>query len=84
VAELEAGLRRLGCELYLPESLEHRSGILSLGWPGVDPVAVRKRCLSQGIVTSVRAGRLRVSTHAYNNSDDIQRLVDTLKDCMRG
>ncbi|MGN6135277.1 MAG: hypothetical protein ACTHOU_12310, partial [Aureliella sp.] len=70
--------------VFLPAEPEHRSGILSVNWPGADLAAARKFCLTQGIVTSVRAGRLRVSTHAVNNSDDAGRLVAALKDFMRG
>lgn len=83
VTEIEQALRSAGCDVFLPESAEHRSGILSVSWPGADLAAVRKFCLARGVVTSVRAGRLRVSTHAYNNSDDIQRLVEAIRDCMR-
>jgi selenocysteine lyase/cysteine desulfurase len=84
VAELEELLRSANCEVFLPAEPEHRSGILSVNWPGADLAAARKFCLTQGIVTSVRAGRLRVSTHAVNNSDDAGRLVAALKDFMRG
>lgn len=84
VSELEEQLRRAGCEVYLPAQSEHRSGILGVNCPGADPLAVRKFCLSRGIVASVRNGRLRVSAHAYNNGDDASRLVAALKDFMRG
>ncbi len=56
---------------------------MTITWPGDagdrSPVVVRKRLMAEGIVTSVRGDRLRVSTHAYNNSDEIQRLVDSLQ-----
>lgn len=83
VAELEDWLRSAGCEVHLPKLPAHRSGILSVTWPDADLLSARKFCLSRGIVTSVRAGRLRVSTHAYNNSDDARRLAEALKDFMR-
>ena len=84
VALLEDELRSAGCEVILPELEEHRSGILGVRCSNTDPAVLRKVCLSRGIVASVRAGRLRVSTHAYNNSDDVSRLVTALKDFMRG
>ncbi len=72
-----------GCQVHLPEPVANRSGIVTASWEGStgdrDPVAARKFCLAQGVVTSVRGGRLRVSTHAYNNSEDIDRLSRALR-----
>lgn len=70
-------LSRLGFETHLPP-LEHLSGIMGISWPGANYAAARAHCLSQGVVLSVRGGRLRVSTHGYNDSYDIERLVSAL------
>lgn len=85
VAEIEARAKQAGLGTHLPPQPENRSGIVGLTWlPEDDPSApdvymrARKFLLDRNIVTSVRAGRLRVSTHAYNNSDDIGRLVESL------
>ncbi len=88
-------LRQAGFRVYLPEETSRRSGILGISWPasgnatdssGADDVpesvalAARKHCIAAGVVLSVRNGRLRAGTHAYNNEHDIQRLVNALVD----
>ncbi len=69
----------LGAVVQSPWQTEMRSGIVSFALPGVDPLQVRKHCLSKGVVLNSRAGLLRISAHAYNNGDDVDRLVDSLR-----
>lgn len=88
-------LRQADFRVYLPEDAAQRSGILGISWPasghttsstGAPDVpesvalAARKHCIAVGVILSVRGGRLRAGTHAYNNEHDIQRLVDALID----
>lgn len=80
VAQFEQALRSLGARFKLASKSSMRSGIVSFEFPGADPDSVRKQLMDAGIVTSVRQGKLRISTHAYNNEDDFGRLIDTLKD----
>ncbi len=78
VDEIADQLQRAGFDVFFPHDPSNRSGILTLDWPNSDPVQARKYCISRNVILSVRTGRLRVSTHAYNNADDCLRLVDTL------
>jgi selenocysteine lyase/cysteine desulfurase len=77
---LREGCARRGWRVYSSGAPGERSGIVSLLAPdGVDPGGVRKRLLKEGVAVNHRAGRLRVSPHAYNTSDEIDRLIELLK-----
>jgi cysteine desulfurase / selenocysteine lyase len=83
-AKIEEGLKSVGAHCYRARSeknsSEELSGIVTFEFPGVDPNELRSRLLKEEIVLSVRHGRLRVAAHAYNNDEDIDRLVSTLRE----
>jgi selenocysteine lyase/cysteine desulfurase len=69
----------LGLEVFSSRRAEDRSGIVSLLLPGADPREAVKRCRAEGIIVTVRGGRLRVSPHCYNTPGEIDRLLDVLR-----
>ncbi|MCG8584720.1 MAG: aminotransferase class V-fold PLP-dependent enzyme [Pirellulales bacterium] len=71
-------LRSMDANILSVREADRWSGIVSFEVPGKDPASLRKHCLDQGVVMSCRAGRLRISPHAYNNDEDIERLVAAL------
>ena len=71
-------LEAIGCDVS--PAPEHRAGILMINPPSADVDALAEACAERGIAVSVRRGRLRLSPHLYSNEDDIDALVDLLRD----
>ncbi len=74
---------RAGLTVFSSRRVEDKSGIVSLIVPGDAREAVR-RCRAAGVVVSHRAGRVRVSPHAYNSADEIDRLIELLRGVRSG
>jgi selenocysteine lyase/cysteine desulfurase len=55
------------------------SAIAATRFPGRDASALAVELKRHGVIVSARHGLLRVSTHFYNNEDDIARLAATLE-----
>jgi cysteine desulfurase / selenocysteine lyase len=73
-----AAAERVGVKVYSSRLPAEKSGIVSLVVPHGDVRAVVRRCRDAGIVVNQRAGRLRVSPHAYNTVEELDRLIELL------
>jgi selenocysteine lyase/cysteine desulfurase len=77
-----AGRTRQMLESHGGEFLEgehYRSPILAPKFPGRDASLLAQLLKQAGVLVSARYGRLRVSTHFYNDENDIDRLSEELK-----
>lgn len=76
-------LQEIGATLHAPRIAEHRSGIVTFDLPGHDPNVVRRRLEAAKIIVRCRAGGVRISPHGYATLDEVDRLIEELKDVLR-
>lgn len=72
-------LLTIGAIVHSPRDAGQDSGIVLFEVPGRDPQHIKNICRDHGVALNCRAGRLRVSAHAYNNEDDLKRLLRALR-----
>ncbi len=73
VARLADRLGALGCELA--PSLGHRRHILAFSHPALDGEELGAALADDGIVVSLRRGRIRASPHLYNTAQEMDRVA---------
>ena len=64
-----------GLEVFSSRDPGEKSGIVSLIKPGVPPEEIKKRCRAAGVIVNARSGRVRVSPHAYNTEEELDRFI---------
>jgi len=72
-------LQRCGATIASHRAADRASGIVAFELPGKNSLAVKKALLDHRVALGCRAGRLRISPHAYTNSDDLEQLIEALK-----
>ncbi len=72
------GLRDRGARLATHADRQHRSGIVTFAMPHAQASALRQQALANGVVVSCRGIGVRVSVHAYNQEEDLDRLLGIL------
>ncbi|MFM8273838.1 MAG: aminotransferase class V-fold PLP-dependent enzyme [Gemmata sp.] len=69
----------LGWGVFSARGAGDKSGIVSLTHPTLPADEVQARCKAAGVAVNNRAGRVRVSPHAYNTFEELDRLFDATK-----
>ena len=75
--KLRADLRTRGYEPNSPDDVPHLSGICTIGVNG-DPNAAVRALAEKGVVTTARGGGVRISTHVFNDEEDLEKLFHAL------
>jgi selenocysteine lyase/cysteine desulfurase len=75
-ARLLDGLEALGARVATPRDPERRGALLCVA--STDAPALVEALDREEIVTSSRAGNLRISPHAYNSAEDVDGVLDAL------
>ena len=80
--QVSDGLAALGYEVISPQARAARSGNTCFACR--DGRALVNRLEERGVLCWGDFGRVRVSTHLYNSSEDVTRLLDALADITKG
>lgn len=73
-------LRRHGATIVGDGSPHYQSPIIAARFDGQDASALARALREQRVLVSARRGNLRVSTHFYNNEEDLARLDGVLRE----
>lgn len=76
--QVETGLRSLGLDLISPADRHRRSG--NTCFLHDDATGLRDRLRDRGVLVWGEFGRVRVSTHLHNGSEDVARFLNELSE----
>ena len=74
---ITSGLDQLGVQVITPRARTSRSG--NTCFLDIHAEATRKSLEMNRVLVWGELGRVRISGHLYNGSDDVERLLDALK-----
>jgi cysteine desulfurase/selenocysteine lyase len=78
-AVLHEGLVELGANVLSACEDEHRTGIVTARFPGLDGEEVAAWLNQSGVVVSPRLGSTRLSAHFYNSDEDVALALRTIR-----
>jgi cysteine desulfurase / selenocysteine lyase len=73
------GLHAMGAQLSTQRGESCSSGIVTFAIPGCDSMELGRALEKEGIVTTYRAGGIRVSPHGYSTLEEIESLLDAAR-----
>ena len=73
---LTEGLERAGATIASVRSATESSGIVTFALPGSDSIELGKHLQREGVITTYRAGGIRVAPHGYNTAGEIDALTE--------
>ena len=74
-----AAAERAGLTVFSSRQGGDKSGIVSLIPASGEVRGLVRRCREQGIVINQRAGRLRISPHFYNTTEELDRTLEVIR-----
>jgi cysteine desulfurase/selenocysteine lyase len=77
-AEVASAVAARGYRVASSTREGERSGIISVVGDGVDSAAVERRLRERHVACAVRDGRIRLAVHLYNDTGDLERLLEGL------
>lgn len=82
--KLAEGAKLMGGVPVTPLDKDHCAGILTIRFPGRDPVALAAILAKRGIVVMQRFGGLRFAPHAFNDDTDVESALCAIEEAVKG